>query len=167
MEVLIRLFGDLCRFKKGPQDVPSSTNLLMLLFSTNFLLETLLGLSVYSILPSFMLAGLSAATLFAFTWFWLMMFKMNSRFLQTATAFMGVSLFTNIIVFVPVLFLWKAEVLSDDSYAMLNLVLIFWVLSIYAHIYRHALNISFFLGFALAITYFITFNTVSISLLGV
>jgi hypothetical protein len=167
MEALFRLFADVCRFKKGPQDVPASNNLLMLLLATNVVLETLLGLSIYPVLPAIILSTLSVVVLFSFSWFWLMMFKLKSRFLQLATTFMGVSLFTNILFFIPILFLWKSGVLSDDSYGLLNLVLIFWVLSIYAHLYKHALKVSFFLGFALAITYFITFNTISINLLGV
>ena len=167
MEALIRLFGDLCRFKKGPENVPSSANLFIVLLIINFTIEVFLGLSVYAPWPSILLAGLSVFFLLVFTWFWLMMFKLGNRFLQTAIAFVGVSLFTNILCFVPVLFLWKIDILSNDSYAMINLLLIFWVLSIYAHIYKKALNVSFFLGFALAITYFITFNTISINLLGV
>lgn len=167
MEALIRLFGDLCRFKSGPENVPSSANLFIVLLITNFVVETLLGLSVYSLWQSGMLAGLSVFFLLVFTWFWLKMFKLGNRFLQTAIAFVGVSLFANILCFVPILFLWKMNILSNDSYAMINLMLIFWLLSIYAHIYKNALNISFFLGFALAITYFITFNTISINILGV
>lgn len=167
MEALIRLLGNICRFKKGPQDIPSSSSLLIVFLGSNFILETLLGLSVYSLLPAFILAFLSVLTLLAFTWVWLKLFKLDNRFVQTATAFIGVSLITNILVFLPVLVLWKAGILSDGSYGMLNLLQIFWVLSIYAHIYKNALNISFFLGFALAITYFITFNTISINLLGV
>ncbi|MCK5648806.1 MAG: hypothetical protein KAI22_08005 [Gammaproteobacteria bacterium] len=167
MEALIRLFGDLCRFKKGPEHVPSSANLFIVLLIINFVIETFLGLSVYAPWPSILLAGLSVFFLLVFTWFWLMMFKLGNRFLQTAISFVGVSLFTNILCFVPVLFLWKIDILSNDSYAMINLLLIFWVLSIYAHIYKKALNVSFFLGFALAITYFITFNTISINILGV
>ncbi|WP_198266128.1 hypothetical protein [sulfur-oxidizing endosymbiont of Gigantopelta aegis] len=167
MEALFRLFADICRFKKGPQDVPAANNLLLLLLAANFVLEVFLGLSIYAFLPAVILSSLSVVVLFAFSWFWLMMFKLKSRFLQLATTFMGVSLFTNVLLFLPILFLWKSGVISDDSYGLLNLVLIFWVLSIYAHLYKYALNVSFFLGFALAITYFITFNTLSINLLGV
>ena len=167
MEALIRLFGDLCRLKKGPESVPSSANLFIVLLISNFIVESLLGLSVYPLWPSVLLAGLSVFFLLVFTWFWLMMFKFGNRFLQTASAFVGVSLFTNILFFLPVLFFWKMDILSDQSYAMINLMLILWVLSIYAYIYKNALNISFLLGFALAITYFITFNTITINLLGV
>jgi len=167
MEALIRLFGDVCRLKKGPQNVPSSMNLLIILLIANFVVESFLGLSVYSFGASVLLASLSIFSLLIFTWFWLMMFKLSHRFIQTAIAFGGVSLFTNILCFLPIAFLWKMGVMSDDSFGLFNLVLIFWILSIYAHIYKNALNVSFFLGFALSITYFITFNTLSIKILGV
>ena len=167
MEALIRLFGNICRFKKGPENVPSSVNLLILLLISNFTVESFLGLTVYSIGQSLLLASISIISLLAFTWFWLMMFKLSNRFLQTATAFSGVSLFTNILCFLPIAFLWKMEIISDDSFGLFNLLLIVWILSIYAHIFRKSLSVSFFLGFALAITYFITFNTLTIKILGV
>ena len=167
MEALIRLFGDICRFKKGPENVPSSANLLILLIISNFTVESFLGLTVYSIGQSLLLASISIISLLAFTWFWLMMFKLSNRFLQTATAFSGVSLFTNILCFLPIAFLWKMEIISDDSFGLFNLLLIVWILSIYAHIFRKSLSVSFFLGFALEITYFLTFNTLTIKILGV
>lgn len=167
MEVLIRLFGDICRFKKGPENVPPSTSLLILLLISNVTIESFLGLTVYSIGQSLLLASLSIISLLAYIWFWLMMFKMSNRFLQTAIAFTGVSLFTNIICFLPIAFLWKMGIVSDDSFGLLNLLLVVWILSIYAHIFRNSLSVSFFLGFALAVTYFITFNTLTIKILGV
>ncbi|MCW8931241.1 MAG: hypothetical protein OQL19_13495, partial [Gammaproteobacteria bacterium] len=112
-------------------------------------------------------ASLSILFLFIFTWLWLVLFKLNYRFIQSATAFIGVSLFTNLICFLPIVFIWKVGIISDDSFGLLNLLLIAWVLSIYAHIFKSALNITFFLGFALAITYFISLNTLTIKILGV
>ena len=167
METLIRLFGNICRFKQGPEDVPSSASLFFILLSCNLIIEMLLGLSVYSLGLSLFLTALSVVTLFAFTWVWLMLFRLSPRFLQTATAFVGISLFTNIVCFIPLTLLWKMDVLVDNSFAMINLVLLIWILSIYAHIYRKALGVSFFLGLALSITYFITYSTLSNYLIGV
>ncbi|MCU7799973.1 MAG: hypothetical protein KZQ70_07470 [gamma proteobacterium symbiont of Lucinoma myriamae] len=166
MEALVRLFGNICRLKEGPETVPSSTNLFLILFIINFTVETLLGFTVYSFGQSVFLAFFAILSLFAFTWLWLFLFGLINRYLQTITTLVGVSLFTNIICFIPITFLWKIWIFSDNSYAMLNLLLIVWVLSIYAHIFRSALNVSFFLGFALAITYFITFNTLAVNLTG-
>ena len=167
MEALIRLFGNICRFKKGPEDVPSSLNLLLILLVCNLIIEMFLGLTVYSIGLAFFLTSLSVIVLFAFSWVWLLLFQFKGRFLQTATAFIGISLFTNIICFIPVTLLWQMGVLVDNSYALVNLALLIWILSIYAHIYKRALNVSFFLGIALSITYFITFSTLSNYLMGV
>lgn len=166
MEALFRLFGNICRLKQGPETVPSSINLFFILFVSNFIVETSLGLTVYSFGQSVFLAFFAILSLFAFTAVWLFLFGFINRYLQTITAFVGVSLFTNIISFIPISILWKMGLFTDNTYAMLNLLLIVWVLSIYAHIFRSALNVSFFLGFALAITYFITFNTLAINLSG-
>ncbi|MCP3851158.1 MAG: hypothetical protein GY694_13100 [Gammaproteobacteria bacterium] len=167
MEALIRLFWDICRFKKGADNIPFSLNLLLIILFTNLIIESFLGLTVYTFSQSIILAASSIVALFLFIWIWLFLFKLSNRFLQTALAFSGVSLFTNVICFIPLALLWKLGILSDDSFGLLNLILIGWILAIYAHIFQGALNITFFLGFALAITYFITFNTVTIKILGV
>ena len=166
MEALFRLFGQICTFKKGPESVPSSINLFFIILIANFTVESLLGLTVYSVGTSTLLASLSILCLLAFTWIWLYLFKLQSRFLQAAITFVGVSLFTNLILFLPITLLWKMGIFSDNSFGLINLFLIVWILSIYAHIFKNTLNISFFLGFALAITYFITFNSLSIKILG-
>lgn len=167
MEALIRLFGDICRFKKGPQDVPTSYNLLIVILILNFIVESLLGLTVYSFGQSTLLASLSIISLLAFVWLWLLVFKLSNRFIQSSITFTGVSLFTNVFCFIPIAFIWKMGIISDNSFGLLNLLLIAWILTIYAHVFKHSLSISFFLGFALAITYFITFNTLTIKILGV
>ncbi len=167
MEALIRLFGEICRFKKGPEDVPTSFNFLIVILLVNFIVESLLGLTVYSLAVSTLLASLSIISLLAFVGIWLFLFKLNNRLIQSSIAFIGVNLFTNIICFMPIALTWKMGILSDNSFGLLNLLLIAWILSIYAHIFRNSLSISFFLGFALAITYFITFNTLTIKILGV
>jgi len=166
MEVLFRLFGNICRFKLGPESVPASFNLLLILFIINFIVESFLGLTVYSLAQSLFLAFFAILSLFVFTWIWLVLFRLTNRYLQTIITLAGESLFTNVLCFVPMTILWKMGILADNSFAMINLLLIIWVLAIYAHIFRSALNISLLLGFALAITYFITFNTIAINLSG-
>lgn len=166
MQALIRLFGNICRFKQGPENIPASISLFAALLTGNFIIEISLGLSVYSFGLAFFLAFLSALTLYVLTWVWLMLFQLRNRFLQTVSAFTGVNLFTNVLCFLPVTFLWKMGIFVDNSFALVNLVLLIWILSIYAHIYKSALNVSFFLGFALSITYFITYSALSNYLIG-
>ena len=166
MQQLIRLFGNICRFKQGPEDIPSSSLLLLVLIVVNFIVELLLGLSIYSILTSFILALLSIATLALFTWLLLTLFKFQIRFIQTITAFVGVNLFTNVFCFFPVTILWQMDILVNNSFGFINLILLAWILSIYAHIYKRSINVSFFLGLALAISYFISFSNLSSYLLG-
>ncbi len=167
MKALLLLFADICRFKRGPEDIPYSPTLLTVLFFFNLFIEMLLGLGFYSIGLSAFLSLTSILTLFVFSWVWLYLFKFSDRFIQTATAFVGISFFTNIFFFVPVTLLWKSGILMDQSFALVNLILLAWILSIYAHIYRRSLQISFFLGIALSITYFISYNSLSNQLLGV
>lgn len=167
MEALFRLFGNICRLKQGPEAVPSSINLFMVLLLGNFVVEILLSLTVYTFAQSSFVAAFSVFSLMAFTWIWLFLFRLLNRYLQTITTLVGVNLFTNLVCFIPVTILWNSGVFADDSYVMINLFAMIWLLSIYAHIFRAALNISFFAAFAVTITYFITIYTFIISLSGV
>lgn len=167
MEALIRLFGGICFFKRGPQDIPASIALLTVILVCNLILELLLGLSYYSFGMSVFLSVSSVIALLLFSWIWLSLFQHQARFMQTATAFVGVSLFTNVFFFLPITLLWNMGVIVDNSFALINLILLAWILAIYAHIYKNALNVSFFLGIALAITYFITYSTLSTYITGV
>ncbi len=166
MKVLIRLFANISFFKQGPEDTPSSIHLLSILLLANFFIELMLGLTIYSIGVSSFLAFLSIASLTAFTWVLLTFFKLNSRLVQTLTAFIGVNLFTNIFFFFPVTVLWQMNILVNNNFGMVNLFLLGWILSIYAHILKRAANITFIMGFALALTYFISFSHLSSFILG-
>ncbi len=167
MKALLLLFADICRFKKGPEDISYSVSLFILLFVCNLIIEILLGLGFYSAFDAALLSLTSILMLFAFSWIWLYLFKYNSRFVQTITAFVGISLFTNLFFFVPLTLLWQGGIIIDQSFALINLTLLAWILAIYAHIFRRALEISFFLGIALAITYFISYSNLSNYFLGV
>ena len=166
MEALLRLFGNICIFKKGPQDVPASINFLLILLLVNFIIENLLGVLFYSLALSVFQSLASISVLFLFTWICLILFQYKNRFIQTVTAFAGISLFINIFFLVPLVVMWKMGVLVDNSFALINLLLLVWTLSIYAHVYKNALNVSFFLGLALSITYFITYTTLSNYIIG-
>ncbi len=161
MSVLFRLFWEICIFKKGPEDVPVSQSLLFILLTFNLILELSLGLSIYPFLQSLLLSLISFITLLVLSYFWLLLHKHSSRLLQTLTAFIGVNLLTNVLLFLPLTLSWRSGMLTDNSFAFINLAALIWILSIYAHIYRHALSVSFFLGLALALTYFISFSAFS------
>ncbi len=169
MEALIQLFGSIALFKKGPENVPASINLLFVLLFANFIAELFLGFSAHSLnlLSSALLSILSVSILMVFTWFWLMMFKLNNRVLQTLTTFIGISLFINIFCILPITLLSSVGILPDDALGLLYWFLFAWNLAIYAHIYKKSFNISFFLGFALSITLLIIINTLTTRIIGV
>jgi hypothetical protein len=160
MEALIRLFGNICIFKQGPQDIPASLSFFIVILLTNFIVEVLLGIAFDSLAIAALLSLSSVFALFIYTWIWLSLFKLSNRFLQTASAFVGVSVFTNTVCFIPLIIIWKIGLIPSDSFALIYNLLLIWILSIYAHIYKNALNISFFLGLALAITFFITYYSI-------
>ncbi len=168
MSFLLQLFKDICLFKKGPEDTPSSINLLIFLFITNLFSEIILGLSVYSLsfIMSAILSIISVVVLVLYTVFWLYIFKLKSRILQTITAFLGISLFMNVCFLLPMLTLWKLNIISESTFGFSTIIFLMWSLSIYVHIYKNALSISLFQSIALTITSFILINTISINITG-
>ena len=161
MDALLRLFWGICIFKKGPEEVPASLPLLLILLLINLILELSLGLSVYPLKESLLLSLISFLTLVSLTYIWLLLYRHTSRLLQTVIAFTGVNLLTNLLIFLPLTISWRSGLMVDTSFALINLLALIWILSIYAHIYRRALSIYFFLGFALALTYFVSFSALS------
>lgn len=161
MDALFRLFWGICFFKQGPEDVPASLPLLLFLLFLNVIIELTLGLTVYSFVQSLLLTLISFITLVLLTYLWLLLYNYTPRLFQTITAFTGVNLLTNLLVFLPLTLSWRADLMIDTSFAFINLIALVWILSIYAHIYRRALSVSFFLGFALALTYFFSFSALS------
>ncbi len=168
MSFLLQLFKDICLFKKGPEDTPSSINLLIFLFITNLFSEIILGLSVYSLsfIMSAILSIISVVVLVLYTVFWLYVFKLKSRILQTITAFLGISLFMNVCFLLPILTLWKLNIISETTFGFSTIIFLMWSLSIYVHIYKNALSISLIQSIALTITSFILINTISINITG-
>jgi hypothetical protein len=165
----IHLFKEICQFKKGPEKVPFSLLLFIILVLFNFIIETVLSYSISSLNlgVSALFSIISMLILFVFTWCCLMLFNLNYRLLQTITAFVGVNLLTNVIFLIPLSFLWGLNIISSESFDLLSFLLFLWIIVIYTYIYKNALVISTFLGFMLTITCFIIINTLSLNILGI
>lgn len=153
MYELLKLFFDICRFKKGPQDIPDSKLLLHFLIlvyaSTHFLILTLSsdGLSVASqvIVEIILVLGMS--------WIILYVVKKPVRFQQTTNALLGtdalISFFT-----LPVM----ATLIGQGSaLAFIALVLlIIWHWAISGHIFRNALDQPLAFGLGVSFMYLLT-----------
>ena len=91
----LRQFLDLLLRRAGPSDLPASPRLLAgtfaALLATQGVMAAVLGESPAEVLPRALVSG---ALLLGWLWFLVRIYGRPERFLQTATAFLGVTLLT-------------------------------------------------------------------------
>jgi len=153
---LILVFVDIALHRRGPEDLPSSQFLFLIILGSYFFV----GLFVLQIRESFSQAlGLVFfdGTLYLFfVWALLGMRGYLSRFVQTATALLGTEILLNLIV-APLL-LW-IEIIGDAASppilpALLFSLIIFWGIDIAGFVLSRALQLTYFVGVLVMIGYF-------------
>ena len=160
MFALVNPFLQICILRMRPQDLPQSPFLLWLTMGA-YTLTSIVALSVLRLpLRDALLAGLLATALLAgLTLSLLYAMRLSERIYQTLSALAGSSALLN---FIATLFAIAVRPPGEDfslsgAAAFAFSVLMLWSFVITAHVLRHALSASFFLGLALAIV----FNLVS------
>lgn len=166
LQSLAKLFRDVCLLKKGPQDVPYSIFLLVLLCFLDFG-QTLLfdmglnkaqkALDTLTVINSFKaILRLVSSGLFVFIV--LQIKQLSSRWVQTFTTMVGCNILINIIAFPLILMLFTIMPTEEAAPSSISSSVIFiftiigviaagiWSIVVNAHIFRHALNIKFLMG---------------------
>lgn len=151
----LRLFADIARFRKGPEDVPASVLLLGLAIGGAVLLRVLL----LGVLPlpaagnPVVVIGLGIGVTLLFLWLILQLARHPERYTQTATAMFGFQ-----VVMAPLLIGsgWLFLSIGQEStwhipVMLLRMVIEVWALAVAARILRSATNWPLFACVALAI----------------
>jgi hypothetical protein len=149
---LIQLFLDICLFRKGPQDVPASQFLLGLILSLNLLVSAGLLLMEADPGQAIVQAACAMGLMFAFLYGLLKITRLDSRFLQTASAALATdAVFT--LAAAPLM--GMGQVLPDwqGFLSLLVTALMLWAIAVLGHILREALNLPYLAGFLLALAY--------------
>jgi len=162
MSALIRLFWDICIFKRGPQDVPYSQFLLGIMMALEFLLGFLAMLipdnqgatrPLSQIIP-FLLADILLTIGFTSLVLWLHGKVVRIR--QTITTLFGVDILLGFI-HLPFIFVAMAagkQVEMLGMYYLGTMIVLMWQLGVYSSVFRHALSISIFRGGGFALVLF-------------
>ncbi len=156
-KVIILSFFKLCRFHLKPQDLPVSTVLLSLTLLFYTFTSVVLSLAHVS-LPQAMLSSLvETLLLVALVSSLLFITHHFGRIIQTLTALAGADSVLGILSGPPMFWLHSASLNHSDMTIplLLLLALIIWSLVVYAHILRHALEVSLFTSFVLSLMIFI------------
>ncbi len=153
MTTLLLLFIDLCRLRRGPQDVPASRFLMMLTAGGYFVI----GLAVSLLEQPPGLAILSAAVdtlmLAALAWLSLWIIGKTARFTQTYTALAGTGILFGLMGWPLVAFLQGLPQGQGSSLSLLLLGLVIWNIVVIGHILRHALGLMMWAASGLALFY--------------
>jgi hypothetical protein len=147
---LIKLFVDIVLFRKGPQDVPASQLLLGLCLLAYLLIGEVMLLLEETLLRATLQVLLDAAILTGFVTITLKIAGFGARILQTLTALLAVDALISILAF-PVMISVSSGAERGGGYLLVGLMV--WHLAVMAHIFRHALSRSLWVGYAVAMLY--------------
>ena len=158
-KVLFMAFFDICRLRKGPQDIPASKNLLTLCLIVYGLLSVLLVMLSESIERAILSGLLEVVLIMAFIMALLQIRSKIGRWVQTVTAISGSGIVLSLIA-LPIYILLSVsagtEANSNPVYGLGLLILAglaCWNVVIMAHVLRHALDVTMLTGVILAIVY--------------
>lgn len=147
-QIILRLF-DICAFRAGPQDLPTSAWLLRAILLVYITVEVIGGLA-FNAIQSALAEGLFELAVMAIVLYAALQWQGKSgRFLQTYTALTGVGVIIGILA-LPLFFAMGSANAAGEpigNYALIALIFLAWEIGVFAHILRHAFEIHF--GYAL------------------
>lgn len=151
--------ANLCRFRGGPQDLPHNPGFLVALLVASVALD-LVTATILEIGDSAPARSLfSTALLLALCWLALAIRGLLSRYVQTATALISCSMVFSLII-VPLALLFGPPASPEEKLtpiqtmlALLGLGVLIWKISVDANNMRQAIDASFWIGFALVLSW--------------
>ena len=159
---LWKAFFDICRLRIAPQNLPISSVLLGLTLLFYTFISMTLSLTQLSLKDAMLSSIVDTSLLVVLPSSLLYIAHYPARIPQTLTAIAGTNCILGILTFPLVFWLKFYDGQMTFLALLLLLSLIGWGVLVYAHILRHALNISFFL--AVMLTMFmnlLTFNVLA------
>jgi hypothetical protein len=158
----LNLFVEICLFRRGPQDVPASSTLLVICGLVYFAAGLLALQSMSSPIGNSVLYALTdMGTYGVITWLLLTVTRRRPRFLQTFTTMLGTGALLGMIAW-PITS-WQSRDLAEAGLPSLLLWgVTIWIIAVTAHILRQALEIRRGQAVALAMLYVIASMVLSI-----
>ena len=162
MPMALRIFA-IMLLKAGPQHLPYSVSLcagLLALYVVSGVLVLTTTLSSGQAAANMVI---DAALLAAFSYICLSLLKLRARFVQMVSALAGIGVVYHLLAW-P-LFIGLNSVEADDRsagvFALLMLLLISWQVLVFAHVFRHAMQMS--MGRALALSFGYLFLSMAVA----
>lgn len=155
---LLQLFFDICRFKKGPQDIPPEKGVLYLLIPIYAGISFLAVFLSASAMEAIQQVFVEIVLLLSLTKIILFVAGKQSRYYQTASALVGTDTIISFCA-IPVLATFLGQGSVNSAVALVLLMGWSWLVS--GKIFSEALGLSFPLGLSVALLYILAFYQVS------
>lgn len=154
MPVAFRLLA-IMMLKAGPQHLPYSLSLLAslsLFYVVSGVLVLAASMSIGQAVVNLML---DVVVLFAFSYFCLSLLQYKARFVQTVTALTGIGTVYHLLAWPLFMQLNSMQTQEQDTTIIgwLMLLLISWQVLVFAHVFRHAMQMSMLRALILSFGY--------------
>jgi hypothetical protein len=149
--------------RAGPQDLPASAVLLRVALALNILVGTLVSFPISGFDRALMEVVLDIVLLAILLYAGLQWRGLTTRFTQTFIALMGTGIVLGLLM-MPVIYQLVAANAANEPAPVAALIwwgIVFWNVTVFAHILRHGFNIHLGYAFGLAIGYILLFWQVS------
>jgi hypothetical protein len=152
---------EMCQLRRGPDDMPHSTALLVLLVGASIVLDVVIGALGGGVPDALSRSLLSTGLVLALCWIALALRHLGNRYLQTASALVACSIVFSLLI-LPLA--WLSGPVPSPPAALtpmqllldwLMLAIVAWNLIVNAHVVRRALDAPFALGLAIALAWFV------------
>jgi hypothetical protein len=155
MQKLLNVFLNICLLRAGPQDVPAANVVMVLAAGTYAGVGILIALTSYSLAQAILWSALDTVLLATIALLGVRWRGHAERFQQTFSALTGSGALLSLVSWPFMLMLLRLP--QGDAKAalpsLLIVLLMFWSITVIAHILRHALSSGFALGVLLALAY--------------
>ena len=154
MPVALRLMA-IMLLRAGPQHMPYSISLLGILTAFYLVSGVLVIVTSMSVAQAAANLMLDVAVLFAFSYFCLSVLRLKARFVQMVSALAGVGAVYHLLAWPLFIQLqtMQPEQQGVTIVALLMLLLISWQVLVFAHIFRHAMQMSMLRALVLSFGY--------------
>jgi hypothetical protein len=164
--ILLRLFLDICIFKKNPQDIPSSSVMLSICIFLYTLTAAIVTMTIQDPNEAGISSIIEVCLVLLLTYIFLYLRMFPERWLQTCTAILGVGILFGIMAF-PFYMVIAIEGLDGNNTFILSVgvLLIFgWNLAVIANILKYALNMIYFNALLVSLVYVFVTRSVIIAI---
>jgi len=153
MSAIIKTLFEICLLRKGPEDLPADTSLLMLLVGVSLFVSVWLGSAVHNFQIAIMLGLVGMLFSYAFTK--ILLTKKPERFMQTFCAMLGTGILIDIIS-IPIIYPLLGERLDENSavlFKLLALAIYIWFVVVCGSIFSRALSSALGYGISISVGY--------------